>query len=981
MKSGLSAAAVALGAVVGGMIAAAPTPRSSAAHAIIRVADVGTGLAAEPDIAAVTPARGAGAYEKTGDGIVVTPSDGIAKKVRLLVVSPRVIRVTEFPTPDMTLPASLMAVRGADSGARFEVREQKGDVVLSTGEVSATVSLTTGRVSFEDAQREPLASEIERATSFKPVEAGGSAFYEIRQRFQSTLDEAFYGLGQHQEGLVNYKGRDVELAQHNMDIAVPFFVSSRHYGLLWDNNSITRFGDPREWEPLSRSLRLYDAHGTQGGLTARYYVDGKLVLERIENNLDYAFNESKRNFPPGLELLPRLRVVWEGKIEAPVDGVQKFSLYASDYIRLFIDGRPVIDAWRQNWNPWYRDFEVRMRRGQPRMLRIEWDREGGYLALLHRPPLPEAEQRSVSLFSEVARAIDYYLIAGANADEIIGGYRLVTGKATLLPRWAYGFWQSRDHYQKQDELLGVVREYRRRGIPLDNVVQDWRYWQDDSWGSHQFDPARYPNPRAMVDEVHSLHANMMISVWAKFYPTTDNFKELDAHGYIYRHNLDVGQKDWVGPGYLSSFYDPYAEDARRIYWRQIDQRLNNLGIDAWWLDSDEPDIQSNITIAERKLRMEPTARGPAAEFFNSYALMHTEGVYQGARAANKGKRVFILSRSGFAGLQRNAAAVWSGDVAPRWSDLKAQIAAGIGAGFSGLPNWTTDIGGYQPETRYLKPNESDLREWRELNTRWFEFAVFNPLFRSHGQMPYREIFNLAPAGSEMYGTLVSYDKLRYRLIPYIYTLAADTWHRDYTIMRGLFMDFPADPRVRDVADEYMFGPALLVSPVSDYGARQRATYLPGGTNWYGFHDNRHFLGGHPVTVQAPLGQIPVFVREGAILPIGPDIQYTGQKPDAPLTILVYTGRDGSFSLYEDEGTNYNYEQGVFSRIPFDYDEAKRQLTIGRRIGDFPAMPRTRVFNVRWISAGSPAAMEFDAKPDETVQYKGEEVKVRVPYRK
>jgi alpha-D-xyloside xylohydrolase len=950
------------------------------AHATLRVDSVAPRPAVEPVGASAEAVRvggSAGAYQKTSDGLIVTPANGVAKRVRLLVISPKIIRVTAFPTEDMALPASLMAVRGPDPNIHFEVSEQKGAVVLSTGEVNASVSLATGRVSLTNASGKRLVSEVERGESFTPVQVQGSSFYAIRQRFQSAFDEAFYGLGQHQSGLVNYQGHDVELAQHNMDIAVPLVVSSRHYGILWDNNSITRFGDPREWEPLSSSLKLTDAHGKPGGLTARYYVDGKLVLERTERDLDYAFNESKPNFPPGLEQLPRLRVVWEGQIEAPVDGVHKFSLYASDYNRLFIDGRPIIDAWRQGWNPWYRDFDVQMKRGQPRALRIEWDRDGGgYLALLHRSPLPADEQRSMSWFSEVARAVDYYFIAGSNADEVISGYRTVTGKATLLPRWAYGFWQSRDHYEKQDELLGVVKEYRKRGIPLDNIVQDWRYWKDDSWGSHAFDPARYPDPRAMVDEVHSLHANMMISVWAKFYPTTDHFKELDAKGYIYHRNLEVGQKDWVGPGYLSSFYDPYAEEARQIYWRQINQSLNSLGIDAWWLDSDEPDIQSNVTVAERKLRMGPTAMGPGAEFFNSYPLMHTGGVYQGTRAANGGKRVFILSRSGFAGLQRNAAAVWSGDVAPRWSDLKAQIAAGIGAGLSGLPNWTTDIGGYQPETRYLKPNESDLREWRELNTRWFEFAAFSPLFRSHGQAPYREIFNLAPEGSEMYDTLVSYDKLRYRLLPYIYTLAADTWHRDYTIMRGLFMDFPADPQVRDVADEYLFGPAFLVSPVYEYGARQRTTYLPAGSGWYDFYDNQHLAGGRAVTLQAPLNRIPLFVREGSIVPLGPEIQYTGEKPEAPLTILVYTGRNGSFSLYEDEGTNYHYEQGAFSRIPFSYDEAKRQLTIGRRTGEFPGMVRARVFNVRWISAGSAAATDVSAQPDQSVHYNGEEVVVR-----
>jgi alpha-D-xyloside xylohydrolase len=918
----------------------------------------------------------ASSYEKSAAGIIVTPAQGAARRVRLTVVSPKIVRVTAFPTEEMTLPASLMALPSSAAAPAFDVQEGGGKVVLSTAELAAEVSLSTGRVTFTDRKGRTLASELEGGRSFRRVDVQGKPLYEIRQRFESPADEAFYGLGQHQTGIVNYKGRDVELAQHNMDIAVPFLVSSRNYGILWDNNSITRFGDPREWQPVGKDLKLRDAEGREGALTALYYVDGKLALERRESDIDYQYNESKLNFPPGLEKLPHLRVVWEGTIEAPTGGAHKFTLYASDYHKLFVDGKPVIDAWRQNWNPWYRNFEIPMVPGKPRALRLEWDRDGGYLALKHLSPLPAEEQSGLSLFSEAAHAIDYYFIAGANADEVIGGYRQVTGKATLLPQWAYGFWQSRDHYERQEQLIGILKEYRKRGIPIDNIVQDWRYWKDDSWGSHEFDAQRYPDPRAMVDQVHALHAHLMISVWAKFYPTTDHYRELDTRGYIYSRNVAKQIKDWVGPGYLSSFYDPYSPEALRIYWRQIDESLNRFGIDAWWLDSDEPDIESNISIPERKLRMGPTALGPGGELFNSYSLVHTAGVYLGNRASDPGKRVFILSRSGFAGIQRNATANWSGDVAPRWSDLKDQIAAGVSLSLSGVPNWTTDIGGYQPEERYLKPSDKDLQEWRELNTRWFQFAAFQPLFRSHGQQPYREIFNLAPEGTETYETLVFYDKLRYSLLPYIYTLAANTYHHDGTIMRGLAMDFPADPRVRDVADQYMFGPAFLVSPVYEYGARQRRLYLPAGTGWYDYYTNHKLRGGQSVTASAQLSRMPLFVREGSIVPVGPAIQYTGQQPDAPLTVLVYTGASGAFTLYEDEGTNYNYEKGMFSTIPFSYDEAKGELTIGARSGGFPGMPRSRTFNVRWIAARAAPATDAGARPDQTVSYSGEAVVVR-----
>ncbi|MGH8263927.1 MAG: TIM-barrel domain-containing protein, partial [Steroidobacteraceae bacterium] len=466
------------------------------------------------------------------------------------------------------------------------------------------------------------------------------------------------------------------------------------------------------------------------------------------------------------------------------------------------------------------------------------------------------------------------------------------------------------------------------------------------------------------------------SVWPKFYPGTDNFKELDAKGHIYHRNLEQHAKDWVGPGYESSFYDPYSDEARAIYWRQINERLNKLGFDAWWLDASEPDPHSNLDIDELKLRIGPTALGPGAEFFNSYALMHARGVYEGARAADPDKRTFILTRSAFAGLQRYAAATWSGDVAARWSDLGDQIAAGINFSLSGLPNWTTDIGGYAVEERYLKPNAKDLEEWRELNLRWFEFGAFMPLFRLHGEAVHREIYNLAPRGSETYETLVNFDKLRYRLMPYIYAIAQDTWHRDSTMMRGLIMDFAADPAVRDVRDQYMFGPAFLVSPVHEYKARSRQLYLPAGTRWYEFFTGEAQEGGRTITAAASLDRLPLYVRAGAIVPVGPAIEYTGQKPDAPLTLFVYTGANGAFDLYEDDGTSYGYEKGEFSRIALRYDDAKGELEIGARTGSFPGMANARQFRIRWMTAGKATASSLDASPDATVNYDGTAVTVK-----
>jgi alpha-D-xyloside xylohydrolase len=398
-------------------------------------------------------------------------------------------------------------------------------------------------------------------------------------------------------------------------------------------------------------------------------------------------------------------------------------------------------------------------------------------------------------------------------------------------------------------------------------------------------------------------------------------------------------------------------------------------MDAWWMDATEPDIQSNISIDERKLRMGPTAQGPGAAFFNSYPLMTTTAVYQGSRKAYPDKRVFILTRSAFAGQQRNGAASWSGDVVSRWSNLRDQISAGVNFSLSGIPNWTTDIGGFALEPRYEKPNAKDLKEWRELNVRWFQFGAFSPLFRSHGQAPLREIYNLAPVGSDVYDTLAWYDKLRYRLLPYIYTLAADTWFKDGTIMRGLVMDFPNDPKVREIDDEYLFGPAFLVAPVTEYEARSRDVYLPAGSDWYDFYTGKRYPGGETIKADAPLERMPLFVRAGAIVPVGPAIQYTNEKPDAPITLFVYTGANGTFSLYKDQGTTYDYEHGAFARVPFSYDEASATLTIGKREGSYPGMPAQRTFNIRWIAGPTPTATDFEAKAAQSVHYDGSAITV------
>jgi alpha-D-xyloside xylohydrolase len=924
-------------------------------------------------LVAISSTALAQSYQRTNDGIIVTPAEGPKGAVRLRVYGSELIRVTSSPTKDIDAPASLMVV--AKPGGAFSVEDAPGKVTLHTSKVAADVDLATGTVSFSESGHTVLS------------ERGAPAFATLTQQFNRGTDEGFFGLGQHQNGQMNYNGEDVELAQHNMDVAIPFVVSTRNYGLLWDNNSITRFGNPKP----------YGLAKADGGWTATYTANGKVIAKRAEAAINFQYLENVKDWPAGTRTadgsstVPGLKVVWTSRFTPSSGGLHRFRLYSSSYAKVFVDGREVLDRWRQNWNPWYHNFDVQLD-AKPHDVRVEWEPNGGYIALLHSDPLPDADRHSLTLSSEAGKAVDYYFVGGGNLDEVISGYRTLTGKASIMPKWAYGFWQSRQRYETQDQLLGVLREYRKRGLPLDNIVQDWNYWPQDQWGCQCFDPARFPDPKAMVDEIHAGGAHVMISVWAKYYKDIANYKELDAAGGILRNMVTprpdepTGDpnyvhrmyRDWIAQGYPNAFYDPYNPAARDIYARQVLGGVGSKGFDAWWLDSDEPDFHSNLSIEERTRRMGPTAAGPAAAFFNSYPLEHVEGLYDHLIAAKPDVRPFILTRSGFGGIQRAGAAIWSGDVASRWDNLREQISAGINFSMSGLPNWSHDIGGYTMEDRFLKPKPADLHEWRELNTRWFQFGAFSPIFRSHGENIKREIFEMSPEGSPTYRSMVWYDQLRYRLMPYIYTLGADTYFNDGTIMRGLVMDFAADKKTWAVGDEYLFGPAFLAAPVTTYKARSRKVYLPAGTRWYDFYTGKSIAGGQTVSAAAPYERMPLFVRAGSIVPTGPAIQSTAERPTGPITVNVYTGEDGKFSLYEDDGTSRQYLRGQYSRIPLTWDERTKTLTLGAREGNgYSGMPANRTISVRWMKPQTRHPLTFDAKPDAMVTYAGRELRVRM----
>ncbi len=578
----------------------------------------------------------------------------------------------------------------------------------------------------------------------------------------------------------------------------------------------------------------------------------------------------------------------------------------------------------------------------------------------------------------------------------MAGYRQVTGAAPLPPRAAFGLWQSRERYRTQGESLDVVKQFRARHIPLDYIVQDWQYWNIKRWGSHEFDRERFPDPDGWIRALHAQNVRLMISVWPKFYPGTPTFDALAAGGFLYQRNLDEKQRDFLGNVY--TVYDAFDPDARRLYWAQIDEKLRRRGVDAWWMDSTEPEMVDGpfktpaAQIAANQTHMTPTRLGSGARMLNAYSLVNSQAIYEGMRASAPDQRVLILTRNGFAGQQRYGAISWSGDISSTWTALRKQIPAGLGFSISGIPYWTVDSGGFSVPYRFAKdpPDAADLDEWRELATRWFEYSTFLPILRSHGQSPYREMWQYGGDASPAFQAQLKFDRLRYRLLPYIYSLAARVTSDGATLLRPLVMDFPDDQRARTIGDQYLFGPALLVSPISAYRQRARPVYLPAGgaghegghgDAWYDFWTGKVLAGGTVVDAAAPYDAIPVHVRAGSILPLGPEMEFTSEKPADPITLMIYEGADGQFTIYEDDGTSYQYEHGQSARIPLTWNQATRTLTIGAREGVFPGMLAHRRFAIVAVSRDRPVPFSFEPTPDRTVEYDGAAQSIALPSRR
>ncbi len=949
-------------------------------------------------ICALLLASCASKVEKTADGVVVNlaqASPDKARKVRVQVLGDKLMRVSATPDKQFADKQSLVVVPQAAT-PEFDVNERDNQVIVSTSQIEARIDKQSGDVQFYDAQGNLILAEDPGSRSFQPISVEGTDAYSVGQKWAS-LDpkEGFYGLGQHQSDEFNYKGKNEELFQYNTKVSVPFVVSTNNYGVLWDSYSLCRFGNPEAYKQLGQVFKLYDKEGQEGALTGTYTPADKSKAPLVQREDSIYFEHLTRGDLAHVINLPKdfpyygSHIVYEGEIEPLATGTYRFNQYYSGYQKIYIDGKEVVpERWRTAWNPNSYKFTIDLEKGKRVPIRIEWEPNGyvAYCGLRAYAPVDNAEQEKLAWWSEMQPQEDYYFVYGQDMDDVISGYRTLTGKAPIMPKWVMGFWQSREKYNNEDEILGALAGFRKRQIPIDNIVLDWLHWREDSWGSHKFDEARFPDPKGMIDSIHAMHGRFMVSVWPKFYASTDHYKQFDENGWMYKQAIKDSILDWVGPGYLGSFYDAYNPDARKQFWNQMYECYYPLGVDAWWMDASEPNIRDCTDLQYRKDLCGPTALGPSAEYFNAYGLMNAEAIYDGQRSVDPDKRVFLLTRSGFAGQQRYSTATWSGDIATRWEDMKAQISAGLNFASSGIPWWSMDIGGFCVEDRYVAGEQeyqktgrenADLKEWRELNSRWFQFGAFAPMYRAHGQWPYREVYNLAPENHPAYQSIVYYTKLRYDLMPYLYSMAGMTHFNDYTIMRPMVMDFTADLNTRDLGDQYMFGPAFLVAPVYEYGAREREVYFPEGSKWYDFYSGKEQSeGGEKLAVAAPYERIPLFVRSGSIVPVGPDMQWSDEKPAEDITLFVYAGENGKFTLYEDENTNYNYEKGQYAQIPISYDDASSTLTIGDRNGEFPGMLQNRRFNIVKISPDTPVAYNKKAKGIE-VAYDGNQQEIKL----
>ncbi len=771
----------------------------------------------------------------------------------------------------------------------FNFSETAQLLKLSTNAVNLIFNKQTAVIDFSDKSGNIFLSEKAGSRRLKADTVGGQSCYIAEQSFASPADEYLFGLGQFQDGHYNLRNVTRKLTQVNSQIAIPFLYSSKGYGILWHQYGLTEFN------PADNAVTLVKkdtASGSKGEVEVTTTAGTQKVSQR--------------------------QSLYTGKFALAKDGEYSLMLDLGNMENrhlLVIDGIAVIDQTNL-WLPPATSTLVNLKAGEHTVQIV--------CKSTNIPGLSWKLSDNNTTFRSVnAKSLDYVVFYGKNADDVIANYRNLSGNVPMLPLWAYGFWQCRERYTSGKHLVETVKEFRKRDLPVDVIVQDWQYWGKHGWGVPQFDTSHYPNPGKFIKELHDLNARFSISVWENLDKKSEVAKE-----YISK-DLYIPNSPWI---------DIYNPETQKTHWNALNKNLFSLGVDSWWMDATEPENDA--------LTGKQTYFGLGEFYRLTYPLFVSKAVYDGQRNTDPQKRVVILTRSAFAGQQRYATINWSGDIGWNWDTYKRQIVAGLNYNLTGMPYWTTDIGGF------FRPGNGQYTDtkYHDILIRWFQWGVFNPIFRIHGYQTETEPWKY---GDTVENNMRSMMNLRYRLIPYIYSEAWQVSKKGSTMMRPLVMDFSNDPKAVEQSYQYMFGKAMLVAPVTA-PATTWDVYLPKSSAWFDFWTGKSFNGGQTVKAAAPPDKIPVFVKGGSIIPMGKLMQHTGEKLNDSLEIRIYKGADAVFSLFEDEGDNYNYEKGKYTIIPFTWNEKLQVLTIGNLQGSYTGSLKKRVFNIVFVSEGNGA---------------------------
>jgi len=826
----------------------------------------------------------------------------------LAPLSDNAMRVQFFTIEDKTL--SELVFEEKITVPKFNVNESAESISISLKNLVVTFNKKTSNLTYHDATGKLILSEKASSRILKPDAVMGEPCFWVEQTFDSPAEEVLFGLGQFQDGHFNLKGVTRRLTQVNSQIAIPFLYSDKGYGLLWHQYGLTDFNPTDNFVTLVK-------HEKQAENEKLVEVTTTAGTQKVAQN----------------------QSLYTGKFSVPKDG--EYSIFMDlgtmgNRHYVVIDGKPVLDQ-NNMWLPPTAGTLLHLKAGEHEVQLV--------CKADNQPKLSwKLKDNTTTFRSPHAKMIDYVVFAGT-ADEVIASYRNLSGNAPMFPKWAYGFWQCRERYTSGDHLVETVKEFRKRELPLDVIVQDWQYWGSRGWGVPQFDEKNYPNPSGFIKELHDLNAHFNISIWSN----PDKNSEIGKQ-YVAKNRF-IGETKWL---------DYFNPETRKEYWTTLKENMLDNGVDSWWMDAVEPENDA--------LTGTHTFAGPGDFYRLTYPLMVSKAVYEGQREATSDKRVCILTRSAFLGQQRYGVINWSGDIGGDWDTYRRQIVAGLNFTISGLPYWTTDIGGFFRPGRGQYTDE----KYHELLTRWFQWGTFNPIFRVHGYMSETEPWKYGQTVEDNMRKMLN---LRYKLLPYIYS---EAWQvtQGSTLMRPLVMDFNSDTQAVNQPYEYMFGKAFLVAPITEAGINQQEVYLPKSTDWFDFWTGKRFSGGQTVQSTAPLDQIPLFIKAGSIVPMGPVIQYSGEKTTTELEIRIYEGANGQFTLYEDEGDTYNYEKGVYSTIQLHWDNTKKVLTISNREGSFPGMLAERNFRIVWVDSKIDNDLEKSETADKVISYSGKKVEVK-----